>query len=90
MTFRDSISWYKKMVVEELQNSLTYRIRIETTYNAYTDTFIVFLIDEMTDNRFKYFINNFTEELCNGLVLKTIVDTIIYKYKAYILNQFFR
>lgn len=90
MTFRDNISWYKKMVVEELQNSLTYRNKVETLYNAYTDTFIVFLIDERTNNRFKYTVENFTEELCHGLDLQTIVGTIIYKYKAYILKQFFR
>lgn len=89
MTFRDNISWYKKMVVEELQNSLTYRTKVETLYNAYTDTFIVFLIDEITNNRFKYTVENFTEELCHGLDLQTIVGTIIYKYKAYILKQFF-
>lgn len=90
MTFRDNISWYKKMVVEELKNSLTYRIKIDTIYNGYTDTFVVILTDEKTNDKFKTTFENFTEELFMGLDLKTITRETLSRYKDYIPKLYFK
>lgn len=90
MTFNSRISWYKKMVVEELKNSLTDRIKIDTVYNGYTDTFIVILTDEKTNDKFKTTFENFTEELLIGLDLKTITRETLYRYKDFITILYFK
>ena len=90
MTFNSRISWYKKMVVEELKNSLTDRIKIDTVYNGYTDSFIVILTDEKTKDKFKTTFENFTEELLIGLDLKSITRETLYRYKDFITILYFK
>ena len=69
---------------------MTDRIKIDTVYNGYTDTFIVILTDEKTNDKFKTTFENFTEELLIGLDLKTITRETLYRYKDFITILYFK